>query len=82
LSMPSEGVSGHRATYILEHGTWKARCRTCGWEVEHHMRRQAASLFRYHIKAARSAPTDDETVDLREFVLTGEVGPAPDALPS
>lgn len=43
----------HRATYILEFGTWKATCRTCGWTVRDAQRRQAASRFRMHIRDAR-----------------------------
>lgn len=67
-----DDVRCQRATYVLEHGTWTARCNTCHWEVRHPIRRQAASLFRYHIRAARSAPAVAERVDLRESVLAAE----------
>lgn len=57
----------HRADYILERGVWRARCRLCSWEVSDPTRRQAASLFRQHIRAAaetvRVAGSDVESAD-------------------
>lgn len=46
-------AASHRASYILEFGTWKATCKTCGWTVRDPQRRQAASRFRLHIRDAR-----------------------------
>jgi hypothetical protein len=40
----------HRGTYILEFGVWRATCRECGWAVTDPQRRQAAALFRRHIR--------------------------------
>ncbi len=40
----------HRGTYILEFGLWKATCKECGWVVTDPQRRQAAALFRRHIR--------------------------------
>jgi hypothetical protein len=47
------GRSTHRATYILECGTWRATCRECGWSTSDAQRRRAATLFRVHIQDAR-----------------------------
>jgi hypothetical protein len=51
----------HRAAYILECGTWRATCRICGWSAADPQRRQAATLFRLHIR-------DSRTIDLTEPV--------------
>jgi hypothetical protein len=75
MSMSEQTGGRHRATYVLEHGTWRARCKVCGWEVQHEMRRHAAALFRYHIKDTRSAPEVPNVVDLRDLVAT--TGPNP-----
>ena len=48
-----KGAASHRASYLLEFGTWKAVCKTCGWTVRDPQRRQAASRFRMHIRDAR-----------------------------
>jgi hypothetical protein len=67
--MPGESgyTDRHRADYILECGVWRARCRLCNWEVTDPVRRQAATLFRYHIRAAASLPSEGDTqvIDLR-----------------
>jgi hypothetical protein len=42
----------HRAMYILERGQWRATCRVCGYTLTDTRRRQAASLFRNHIRDA------------------------------
>ncbi len=57
----------HRASYILERGVWKARCRLCGCEVADPIRRQAAALFRQHIRVTRQGGNERETwvIDLR-----------------
>ncbi|MGH9127205.1 MAG: hypothetical protein ACRDZ8_21155 [Acidimicrobiales bacterium] len=47
----------HRATYILERGTWHVTCRGCGWHASGAVRRQLASLFRFHLRVpARETP--------------------------
>jgi hypothetical protein len=55
----------HRASYRLEVGVWKATCKVCGWEVRHPVRRQAATIFRRHIVAARNDEVLPSTIDLR-----------------
>ena len=52
-------AASHRASYLLEFGTWKATCRTCGWTVRDAQRRQAASRFRMHIRDARLIDLSD-----------------------
>ena len=42
--------TAHRGTYILEFGVWRATCKECGWAVTDPQRRQAAALFRRHIR--------------------------------
>lgn len=59
----------HRASYRLELGEWKATCRVCGWEVRHPVRRQAATVFRRHIVAARNGHLPNEDIDLRDVVI-------------
>jgi hypothetical protein len=56
------GRTRHRATYILECGTWRATCRECGWSTADGQRRRAATLFRVHIQDAREL-NDSESVD-------------------
>ncbi|MBO0731275.1 MAG: hypothetical protein J2P57_18605 [Acidimicrobiaceae bacterium] len=43
----------HRALYLLERGTWRARCRLCDWEVSNPVRQHAAAMFRQHIRAVK-----------------------------
>ncbi len=43
--------TAHRANYIFERGIWKATCRHCGWQASDEVRRQAALLFRGHIRS-------------------------------
>jgi hypothetical protein len=47
---PDKDVTRHRATYILEMGVWRATCRACGYSVTDPRRRQAAAVFRNHIR--------------------------------
>jgi hypothetical protein len=53
-------VARHRANYLLQQGVWRATCRVCGHRVDHPVRRQAASLFRNHIR-----DTSISLIDLR-----------------
>jgi hypothetical protein len=47
----------HHASYIFERGVWRATCRLCGHTITDPGRRQAATLFRNHIRdAARNGP--------------------------
>ena len=43
----------HRASYLLELGTWRATCKGCGWTATDRQRRQVAAIFRNHIRDAR-----------------------------
>jgi hypothetical protein len=56
----------HRGTYILEFGLWKATCKECGWAVTDRQRRQAAALFRRHIRQSDIIALNscDETTSL------------------
>jgi len=45
----------HRASYILERGSWHATCQGCGWHTSSPKRQVAASVFRLHIQAMRAA---------------------------
>ena len=63
---PASQDVAHRAGYRLEVGVWKATCKICGWEVRHPVRRQAATIFRRHILAARNGEVPRQTVDLRD----------------
>jgi hypothetical protein len=51
----------HRADYILERGIWHVTCRVCGWQDEGPVRRQLASLFRFHLRA--KPPPDSPSPD-------------------
>jgi hypothetical protein len=59
LANPVEGTTQqsleapHRATYFLERGVWRARCRVCGYETFDANRQMAASSFRHHIRLTR-----------------------------
>ncbi len=60
----ARGRTAHRANYIFERGIWKATCRACGWQASDEVRRQAALLFRSHIRsAAEEPPTGSAGVD-------------------
>jgi len=41
----------HRADYILERGVWHVSCQVCGWTTTGPVRRQLASLFRFHLRS-------------------------------
>ncbi len=69
---PENQDVAHRATYRLEVGVWKGTCKVCGWEVRHPVRRQAATIFRHHITAARKGQVLAPTVDLREDATDAE----------
>jgi hypothetical protein len=56
----SSTADRHRAMYILERGQWRATCRACGYTLTDPRRRQAASLFRNHIRDAAAALMDCE----------------------
>ena len=47
----SPGRTTHRASYIFERGIWRATCRSCGWQTSDVVHRQAALLFRAHIRS-------------------------------
>ena len=68
------GETGHRASYRLEVGVWKATCKVCAWEVRDPVRRQAATLFRRHIVAARRGELLLD-IDLRDASV--EIAPLP-----
>jgi hypothetical protein len=57
----------HHAVYTFERSVWKARCRLCGCEVSNPDRRQAAAMFRQHIRAARAGEISGAplVIDLR-----------------
>jgi len=46
-------VVPHHATYVLQCGVWRATCRVCKFEVSDQNRRQAAALFRHHVRDAK-----------------------------
>jgi hypothetical protein len=54
---------GHRASYLLERGTWKGTCLECGWSVSGATRRQTASQFRVHIHDTRVIRLDLPRLD-------------------
>ena len=68
--MPRAGdlADRHRAVYTLERSVWRARCRICSFETAAPARREAADLFRQHIRATRleTALTNPSVIDLRE----------------
>jgi hypothetical protein len=80
-AVPAHQDVAHRATYRLEVGVWKGTCKVCGWEVRHPVRRQAATIFRRHIVAARNGELRPPTIDLRDETADRErlatVSPGP-----
>ncbi len=56
------GRTTHLANYILERGVWKATCRACGWQASDEVRRQAALLFRSHIRSAAAEQGRSSTI--------------------
>ena len=66
------GRPSHRASYRLEVGVWRARCKVCGWETGDRVRSQAAALFRRHIVAARKGEPGPFVLDLRETQVVEE----------
>lgn len=50
----------HRADYILERGVWHVSCQVCDWQASGPVRRQLASLFRFHL---RSTGNEVETAE-------------------
>jgi hypothetical protein len=86
--LSQEPPARHLATYILELGTWRATCRVCGWTVSDHQRRQAAALFRMHIRASRETgaalPEEPRPASLPDRATNGtlfEVPSLPDPVP-
>jgi hypothetical protein len=59
----------HRANYTLELGVWHATCKVCGHGVSDPIRRQAAAIYRRHIRetslAKASEPLPAGVIDLR-----------------
>jgi hypothetical protein len=49
----------HRADYVLERGVWHVTCRVCGWQAESRVRRQIASMFRFHHRMQARLPDRD-----------------------
>jgi hypothetical protein len=59
----------HRATYILEFGTWRATCRVCGYSVTSPQRRQAAAQFRGHIRDFRVIDLTDLSAEAQPSIF-------------
>jgi hypothetical protein len=73
----SDFADRHRAVYTLERSVWKARCRICGCEVTDPDRRQAAALFRQHIRESRTTVVVAQrpVIDLTRLETLSDVEP-------
>jgi hypothetical protein len=65
----------HRATYILEHGMWRAACRACDYSVTDNSRRRAATVFRRHIREMQLMAPPSTTVESGGELLSTTLDP-------
>ena len=66
-------ATAHRAAYLFERGSWRARCRECGFEVVDRDRRRATGQFRFHI---RDMKVRDLLIDLTPSADVVALSPA------